>query len=309
MNLRSILLLFCPLISKEECDSERGQSLSARSLCVPARPLFRRLIVLFTIVDILLSDAAYQRIIGICVSEKGRDRYKKLRYGQRRAPVVLQNIQANGTVAVDVAVVDASTKGHFRRLERVVLRKMNIEEEYAARVWRAIGSHYARNPVVQIIALGSCRAVGRRIQEMSASSFWMRFAAPFSPPPRAPRLFPPRFDVADAEDVVVAVDDDMLYILSRFSNIYIYMYINALFFFLFSATQQCQRLRKKVQDHQRQRNKCDGRPLSLSLYSSYHYARMYKWYMHIDVYIQCRECVLPYYLLRWHGIYHVMASP
>lgn len=68
-------------------------------------------------------------------------------YGQRRAPLVPQDIQANATIAVDVGVVNAGSEVDLRWLERVVGGEVNREEEDAAGIGRVAGSHDGRLPV------------------------------------------------------------------------------------------------------------------------------------------------------------------
>lgn len=55
--------------------------------------------------------------------------------GERRAPLVSQNVQADASVRVDVGVVDAGGEVDLRGLEGVVGGEVNREEENAARVW------------------------------------------------------------------------------------------------------------------------------------------------------------------------------
>ena len=58
-----------------------------------------------------------------------------LRDGERRAPLVSQNIQADGAVAVDVGVVNAGGEVDLRGLEGVVCGEVDGEEEDTAGVW------------------------------------------------------------------------------------------------------------------------------------------------------------------------------
>lgn len=67
--------------------------------------------------------------------------------GQRRAPLIPQDVQANAAVAVDVGVVDAGGEVDLRWLEWVVGGEVDREEEYAAGVGRVAGSHDGRLPV------------------------------------------------------------------------------------------------------------------------------------------------------------------
>ena len=55
--------------------------------------------------------------------------------GERRAPLIPQDVQANGAVAVDVGVVDASGEVDLRGLEGVVCGEVDGEEEDTAGVW------------------------------------------------------------------------------------------------------------------------------------------------------------------------------
>lgn len=55
--------------------------------------------------------------------------------GERRAPLIPQDVQADRAVAVDVGMVDAGGEVDLRGLEGVVCGEVNGEEEDAAGVW------------------------------------------------------------------------------------------------------------------------------------------------------------------------------
>lgn len=55
-------------------------------------------------------------------------------------------------------------KDHLRRFERVLRRKIDVEEVYAVLVGRSGRAHNGRYPFVQVIAFWSCAAVARRVQ-------------------------------------------------------------------------------------------------------------------------------------------------
>jgi len=104
-------------------------------------------------------DLGYQRVVGVRVCEHGADgeehcgllvirRYERrdrswvpaknmhtLGDGERRAPLISQDVQADGSVAVNVGVVDAGGEVDLRRLEGVVCGEVDGEEEDAAGVW------------------------------------------------------------------------------------------------------------------------------------------------------------------------------
>ena len=51
----------------------------------------------------------------VAVCEEGADGEEDLGDGERGAPVVLEDVEADDAVAVDVAVVDARAEGHLDR--------------------------------------------------------------------------------------------------------------------------------------------------------------------------------------------------
>lgn len=70
------------------------------------------------------------------LGQKGSHIRRTFRDGQRRAPLVTQNIQADATIGVDVRMVDAGSEVDLGRLERVVGREVNGQEEDTTGVWR-----------------------------------------------------------------------------------------------------------------------------------------------------------------------------
>ena len=71
--------------------------------------------MLLAIVQILIGDAGHEGVGGVAVGEEGADGQQHLGDGEGGAPVLLQNVQADGALAVDVAVVDAGLKHHLQR--------------------------------------------------------------------------------------------------------------------------------------------------------------------------------------------------
>ena len=55
---------------------------------------------------------------------------------KRRTPLFLQDVETDLTRAVHVAVVDSSSKRNLRRFERIINRKLDIEEENSTAVRR-----------------------------------------------------------------------------------------------------------------------------------------------------------------------------
>lgn len=66
---------------------------------------------------------------------------------QRRTPLIPQNVEADAAVRVDVGVVDPGGKADFGRLERIIGRELNVEEENAAGVGGVGRAHNGRLPV------------------------------------------------------------------------------------------------------------------------------------------------------------------
>ena len=58
----------------------------------------------------------------VAVCEEGADGEEDLGDGERGAPVVLEDIEADDAVTVDVAVVDARAEGHLDRASRARFR-------------------------------------------------------------------------------------------------------------------------------------------------------------------------------------------
>jgi hypothetical protein len=76
-----------------------------------------------------LRNIGDKRIIGVGVSQEGADTKQDFADGQCRTPLVLENIKADSSVGVDVAMVNACGKVNLRRLERVVGREVNVQKE------------------------------------------------------------------------------------------------------------------------------------------------------------------------------------
>jgi len=90
--------------------------------------------MLLAVRDVLLSDAAHQRVARVAVGEEGADGEKHFGDGEGRGPVVLEDVQTDGALTVDVAVIDACTEQYLRWFERIFWREMYVQEENAALV-------------------------------------------------------------------------------------------------------------------------------------------------------------------------------
>ena len=63
---------------------------------------------------------------------------------ESRGPLRPQDIKADGSIGVDIWMIDSSGECHFWRLEWVVRGEMNCEEEDSSLVWTVWGTHDGR---------------------------------------------------------------------------------------------------------------------------------------------------------------------
>ena len=69
--------------------------------------------MLLAVVQILVGDAGHERVSGVAVGQQRAHGQQHLGDGQRWTPVLLQDVQADGALAVDVAVVDSGLEHHL----------------------------------------------------------------------------------------------------------------------------------------------------------------------------------------------------
>jgi hypothetical protein len=98
-----------------------------------------------------LGNVGHKRIIWIGVREEGTNTEQHFANSEGRTPLILQNVEADSTIRVNVAVVDARSKMHLRGFEWVIGGKVNVEEEYTPRIGRFVGPHDSGLPVEHII--------------------------------------------------------------------------------------------------------------------------------------------------------------
>jgi hypothetical protein len=75
-----------------------------------------------------LGNVRNQGIVGIGVGEERTNREEDFGNGQRGAPLVLQNVEANAAVRINVAVINAGGEMHFGGL-RALHRRTKQEED------------------------------------------------------------------------------------------------------------------------------------------------------------------------------------
>jgi hypothetical protein len=105
-----------------------------------------------------------KRMISFCPQTTNHKAQKEtaktyLGNGQSRGPLVFQDIQANSTIGIDIAVIYFGGKSAFRGLERIVRREVDIQEVHTTSIRRVVRSHDSSLPVEEIISNRAGRAV------------------------------------------------------------------------------------------------------------------------------------------------------
>jgi len=98
-----------------------------------------------------VGDLGHKRVVRVRVGEKGTNRQKHFGDGERRAPLLSEDVQADAPVAVDVGVVDFCCEVEFWGFEGIVRRELNVQEENTALVWAVPRTHNCSLPVKHII--------------------------------------------------------------------------------------------------------------------------------------------------------------
>lgn len=108
-------------VGLDDAPSQDGSKGSRPALCrVPLGPLPGHPVVLRPVGHVLCGDAADQRVSGVAVCQEGADGQEHFRDGEGRAPIVLQDVQADHALAVDVTVIDSGAEGHLGGFKRIV---------------------------------------------------------------------------------------------------------------------------------------------------------------------------------------------
>lgn len=73
-------------------------------------------------------------VIWVWVRQQRADGQQHFGNGQGWAPLFLQDIQADASLAVDIRMVDLRLEAYLGRLKRVIRREVNVDKEHAAGV-------------------------------------------------------------------------------------------------------------------------------------------------------------------------------
>lgn len=133
------------------------------SLCKARGPRSRSLVVLFPVRLVDAGDLGDQRVVRVAICEQRADGQQDLGDGERRRPLATENVQTDGTVGVDVGMVDLGGEGNLGGLEGVVRGEVDGEVEHAPGVGRVLGPDDGGLPVEDVLAHGAGGAVGGRV--------------------------------------------------------------------------------------------------------------------------------------------------
>ena len=116
-----------------------------------AGPLSGGSLVLGSVSLVDVSDLRHKGVVRVGISQQRADGEQHLRDGESWGPLILQDVQANAAVRVDVGMVDPGGEVALGRLEGVVGREVDVQEEHTSSIGRIIRSHDGGLPVVLIL--------------------------------------------------------------------------------------------------------------------------------------------------------------
>ena len=109
-----------------------------------------------------LGDLGYERVVWVGISEQRTDGQENFGNGQGGRPLLLQDVEADATVRMDVAMVNSCRECDLWWFEGVVRWEVNVQEEDASRVWRLIRAHDGCLPSELVFLIeGTSRAISR----------------------------------------------------------------------------------------------------------------------------------------------------
>lgn len=115
-------------------------------------PFASSALVSLTVGLVQVGNLGYERVIGIWVSQHGADRKQHLGDGERRTPLIPQDVETDAAVAVNVGVVDLGGEGNLGRLEGVVGGESDGKEEDTTGVRRVSWAHDCCLPLEHVVA-------------------------------------------------------------------------------------------------------------------------------------------------------------
>jgi len=131
--------------------------------------------VFLPVVDVLSCNAAHEGVTGIAIGQETADGEQHLGDGQGGAPLVLEDVQADHTLGVHVAMINSCAELDFGWLKGVICGEMDVEEENSPFINGSRGTQDGANPLIEVVPLGAGTAIWRRIQGYSAKLFLNSF--------------------------------------------------------------------------------------------------------------------------------------
>ena len=110
-------------------------------------PFACSLVVSFFVSEVQLRNFRHQGVFWVWIGQQRQNREKQLANSKRRAPLVVQNVQADFSLATDVAVINLGHKVNHRGPERVVRGEGYFELELTAFVGGIFLANDVRFPV------------------------------------------------------------------------------------------------------------------------------------------------------------------
>ena len=113
---------------------------------------------------IKVCDLRHEGIIWVGVGQQRTEREQN--FGDRKCgrPLVLEDVEADASVWINVAVVDSGRKCTLGWFKWVVSWEANVDEEDTACIWGVIWAHDGRLPCELVFLIeGTSRAVGGRV--------------------------------------------------------------------------------------------------------------------------------------------------
>lgn len=120
--------------------------------CVSLGPLSGYPVVFCSVGQILSGYASNQRVRRVAICQKGTNREQNLWNSQSGTPVVFQNIQADDSLTVDVAVVDSGAEGNLWWLKWIIWRKCDIQKKNTTFIHRTWWTKYSWPPFINVIS-------------------------------------------------------------------------------------------------------------------------------------------------------------
>ena len=143
---------------------------------VTLSPIASSLVVLILVALENVSDLGHEGIIGVRVGQQGADGKEHLGDGEGGRPLVLEDVQADGAIAVDVHVINFRREGDLGWLEGIVGREVDVQEEDTLMIRRVLRAHNSSLPVELVIFVSGaggavCGRISAKINELLLDSF------------------------------------------------------------------------------------------------------------------------------------------